>query len=113
MEKLHSIDYYINLMTIGCDGCPAMNLVGSCGICGLCHIRKEKETIENLLDDAEISFEAFIGLLELWEYQESKLFEPTPDPIHDEAESIEAFCDDDYDYWLECSQDAMWITKNS
>jgi hypothetical protein len=38
--------------------------------------------------------------------------EPMPDPIHDEAEFINAFCYD-YDYWLECSQDAMWITKNS
>ena len=38
--------------------------------------------------------------------------EPLPDPIHDEAEFIDAFCDD-YDYWLECSQDAMWVTKNS
>lgn len=38
---------------------------------------------------------------------------PEPDPIHDEAEYIKEFCDDDYDYWLECSQDAMWITKNS
>lgn len=39
--------------------------------------------------------------------------EPMPDPIHDEVEFIKTFCDDDYDYWLECSQDAMWITKNS
>ena len=39
--------------------------------------------------------------------------EPMPDPVHDEVEFIKAFCDEDYDYWLECSQDAMWITKNS
>ena len=39
--------------------------------------------------------------------------EPMPDPIHDEKEFFESFIDDDYDYWLECSQDAMWITKNS
>jgi hypothetical protein len=38
--------------------------------------------------------------------------EPLPDPIHDEVEFINAFCDDDYDYWLECSQDAMWIKNN-
>lgn len=38
--------------------------------------------------------------------------EPLPDPVHDEKEFFEAFIDD-YDYWLECSQDAMWITKNS
>lgn len=37
---------------------------------------------------------------------------PEPDPIHDEVEFINEFCDDDYDYWLECSQDAMWITNN-
>ena len=114
MEKLHSINYYLNLMTIGCDGCPTMNpLVGSCGIWSLgCSIRKEKETIENLLDEATITFDDFVGLLEYWEYKESEIFEPLPDPIHDEVEFINAFCDDDYDYWLECSQDAMWITKH-
>lgn len=46
------------------------------------------------------------------DHLENEDVEPMPDPIHDEEEFIRAFCDDDYDYWLECSQDAMWITKH-
>jgi hypothetical protein len=38
--------------------------------------------------------------------------EPEPDPIHDYNEWLEAYIADDYDYFLECSQDAMWITNN-
>ena len=98
MKRLHSINYYLNLMTIGCDGCPTMNpLVGSCGIWGLgCSIRKEKETIENLLEDASISFETFIGLLEFWEYQESELFEPIPDVAYDEEKYVDYLLGSDF-----------------
>jgi hypothetical protein len=111
MERLHSLNYYMHLLSEGCENCSAYNEIGGCGTwASHCHVREELEEAENFMEDNHLTFEDFIALIGYWECVESvDYWNNVIAPRLEEEEDFEAA---DYDYWLECSKDAMWISNN-
>lgn len=60
--------------------------------------------VKDFCDEMGISYEDFSAMINY--YGNTAL-------VVDAYEAEEEYLAADYDYWLECSQDAMWITKNS
>ena len=61
--------------------------------------------VECFKEDMGLDSEA---LTALWNWEACKMNFLAPEYEMEEEEAKDA----DYDYWLECSQDAMWITNN-
>lgn len=66
MKQLHSINYYMHLLSEGCENCSAYNEIGGCGTwASHCHVREEKEEAENFMEDSHLTFEDFIALMSI------------------------------------------------
>ena len=115
MEKLHSISYYLYLLSEGCENCSAYNEIGGCGAWALhCHVREEKEEAENFIEDNHLTFEDFIALIEYWECIESvDYWNNVLAPRWEEEDRVlkEIAEEQNYDTYLESSKDAMFYDE--
>lgn len=94
----HSINYYMYLLSEGCDACGSYNEIGGCGTwSSFCHVAEEKAALESFMNKMYLDFDSLVALFEF-----DELWDNVVPAFYAEEDIImkEIFDDMEADYWI-------------